>query len=113
MLRPVASLVNAGLRPAVLLAPSDGAAPASDPALAAHVAALGAPVFAATPDQFPALVAAALEGRDVGAWAEGEGIPVTRAPGQTPAHGGPSRRTSVRRPRPAAMREAKGGATSR
>jgi len=81
MLRRAASLVNAGLRLVVLLALSDDGAPGYDHELAAHVAALGAPVFAATPDQFPALVAAALEGRDVGAWAEGEAIPVTRAPG--------------------------------
>jgi hypothetical protein len=41
------------------------------------VAALGAPVFACTPDQFPGLLAAALEGRDVTAWAADAGITVT------------------------------------
>ena len=40
------------------------------------------PVFACTPDLFPDMLAAALEGRDVGAWAADEGIPgdVRQAP---------------------------------
>ena len=42
---------------------------------AAAFAALGAPVFACTPDQFPEMLAAALEGRDVGAWAQEQDIP--------------------------------------
>lgn len=79
MLRRAASLLRSGVRLIVLLALSDDGAPAYDHELAAEVAALGAPVFACTPDRFPDLLAAALEGRDVGAWADGEGIPVTRA----------------------------------
>jgi Mg-chelatase subunit ChlD len=81
MLRRAASLINAGVRLIALLALSDDGAPAYDHAMAARLAALGAPVFAATPDHFPELLAAALDGRDVGAWAEGMGIPVTRASG--------------------------------
>jgi Mg-chelatase subunit ChlD len=81
MLRRAASLINSGVRVIVLLALSDDGAPAHDHENAARLAALGAPVFACTPDRFPELIAAALDGRDVGAWADGEGIPVARAPG--------------------------------
>jgi len=76
MLRRAASLLRAGVRLIVLLALSDDGAPGYDHELAAHVAALGAPVFACTPDRFPDMLAAALEGRDVNAWAADEGISV-------------------------------------
>ena len=69
MLRRAASLIRSGVRLIVLLALSDDGAPAYDHTHAAALAALGAPVFACTPDQFPEMLAAALEGRDVGAWA--------------------------------------------
>jgi Mg-chelatase subunit ChlD len=81
MLRRAASLIASGVRLIVLLALSDDGAPGYDRANAARLAALGAPVFACTPDRFGDMLAAALEHRDVGAWAEGAGIPVTRAPG--------------------------------
>ena len=74
MLRRAASLLRSGVRLIVLLALSDDGAPGYDHELAAEVAALGAPVFACTPDQFPDMLAAALEGRDVNAWAADEGI---------------------------------------
>jgi Mg-chelatase subunit ChlD len=76
MLRRAASLIRSGVRLIVLLALSDDGAPGYDHELAAHVAALGAPVFACTPDRFPDMLAAALEGRDVNAWAADEGISV-------------------------------------
>ncbi len=76
MLRRAASLIRSGVRLIVLLALSDDGSPAYDHEHAAQIAALGAPVFACTPDHFPDMLAAALEGRDVGAWAAGEGIPV-------------------------------------
>jgi Mg-chelatase subunit ChlD len=78
MLRRAASLIRAGVQVIVLLALSDDGAPAYDHAMAAQVAALGAPVFACTPDRFPDLLATAMERRDVGAWAAGEGIGVAR-----------------------------------
>ncbi len=81
MLRRAASLIAAGVRLVVLLALSDDGAPAYHRENAARLAALGAPVFACTPDRFPDMLAAALAGRDVGAWAESAGIPVTRAAG--------------------------------
>ena len=37
-------------------------------------ATLGVPSFACTPDAFPDLLAAALEGRDVGRWANEHGL---------------------------------------
>jgi Mg-chelatase subunit ChlD len=77
MLRRAASLLRSGVRLIVLLALADDGAPGYDHELAAEVAALGAPVFACTPDRFPDMLATALEGRDVGAWAADEGIPVT------------------------------------
>src|SRR4051812_9024288 len=76
MLRRAASMIRSGVRLIVLLALSDDGAPGYDHELAAQVAALGAPVFACTPDRFPDMLATALEGRDVGAWAADAGIPV-------------------------------------
>jgi len=46
---------------------------------AAAFAALGCPVFACTPEQFPSLMAAAIEGRDINLWAAGQGIAGARA----------------------------------
>src|SRR3954454_18329095 len=76
MLRRAASLIRAGVRLIVLLALADDGAPAHDHEHAATLAALGAPVFACTPDQFPDMLAAALEGRDVRAWASEHDIAV-------------------------------------
>ena len=73
MLRRAASLLRSGVRLIVLLALSDDGAPGYDHELAAEVAALGAPVFACTPDQFPDMLAAALEGRDVSRLGRGRG----------------------------------------
>ena len=47
----------------------------------AHFAALGAPVFACTPDLFPDLMATALRRGDVGAWAAAVDIAVVAAAG--------------------------------
>ena len=58
----------------MLLALSDEGAPAYDHAQAAALAELGVPSFACTPDAFPELLAAALEGRDVGRWANEHGL---------------------------------------
>jgi hypothetical protein len=77
----LAGMVQSGVTVVCLLALSDDGAPAHDDDLAAQLAALGIPCFACTPDRFPDLMAAALEGRDVGAWAELAGLPTTRPPG--------------------------------
>ena len=70
----VAALYQAGVCVVVLLALSDEGAPVYDHAQAAALAALGVPSFACTPDAFPDLLAAALEGRDVGRWANEHGL---------------------------------------
>jgi Mg-chelatase subunit ChlD len=67
--RRVAHLIDAGVRFMTLLALSDGGRPAYDHTLASELTDLGVPVFAATPDLFPELLAAALSGRDLQAWA--------------------------------------------
>jgi Mg-chelatase subunit ChlD len=70
MLRRVAALVAAGVQVVVLLSLSDQGAPAYDHDNAAALAGLGVPAFACTPDLFPELMAAAIERRDLVAFAE-------------------------------------------
>ena len=79
MLTRIARLIGMGVNVIVLLALSDQGRPAYDAALSARVAALGAPVFACTPDQFPDLMAAALRRQDIHAWAAKEDIKLVRA----------------------------------
>lgn len=70
----VDELVRAGVTVVVLLALSDEGAPAYDHQQAQILAALSVPSFACTPAQFPEVLAAALEGRDVGRWASDHGL---------------------------------------
>jgi hypothetical protein len=70
----VDELVRAGVSVVVLLALSDEGAPAYDHDQAAIFASLGVPSFACTPELFPDVLAAALEGRDVGRWASEHGM---------------------------------------
>jgi Mg-chelatase subunit ChlD len=79
MLQCAAELVEAGVQLIALLALSDDGAPSYDHRTAAQLAALGVPCFACTPDQFPALMAAALSRADLSAWAASEGIVTARA----------------------------------
>jgi Mg-chelatase subunit ChlD len=65
----VASLVEAGVRFVSLLALTDSGHPAYDHTLAAELAQQGVAVFAATPDVFPEIMAAALSGHDLRTWA--------------------------------------------
>jgi uncharacterized protein with von Willebrand factor type A (vWA) domain len=76
--RRAAALVAAGVSVVALLALSDEGAPAYDHENAQAFAALGVPTFACTPDLFPELMAAAIEKRDVGAWAAQAGIVASR-----------------------------------
>jgi Mg-chelatase subunit ChlD len=73
MLRRVASMTAAGVQVVVLLALSDEGAPAYDHENAAALAAMGVPAFACTPDVFPDLMAAAIERRDLTAFADAAG----------------------------------------
>jgi hypothetical protein len=77
----VARLVVTGVNVIVLLALTDTGRPSYDPQLSARVAALGIPVFACTPDQFPELMATALRREDVSAWAADRGIKLVRSDG--------------------------------
>jgi len=70
----IAALRQSGVTVLVLLALSDEGAPAYDHAQAADLAALGVPSLACTPDAFPALLAAALEGHDLARWANDHGL---------------------------------------
>jgi len=76
MLARAASLVRSGVTVIVLLALDDRGAPSFDATNAAVLAALGIPAFACTPDLFPDFLAAAIERRDVAAWAADHDIVV-------------------------------------
>ena len=69
MLARIAALHEAGVQVVVLLALSDDGAPVFDSGNAAALGEIGVPAFACTPDAFPDLLAVAIEGGDVGAWA--------------------------------------------
>lgn len=77
----LAALVVTGVNVIVLLALTDTGRPSYDPQLSGRVAALGVPVFACTPDQFPDLMATALRGDDVAAWAAAQDIKLVRGDG--------------------------------
>jgi Mg-chelatase subunit ChlD len=74
MLRIAGSLAAAGVTVVALLALSDEGAPAYDHDNAAALAVLGIPAFACTPDLFPELIAAAIDRRDLSAWAAGHDL---------------------------------------
>jgi Mg-chelatase subunit ChlD len=79
MLARAEEIIKAGVNLMVLLALSDDGKPGYDQNHAKHFASLGCPVFACTPDQFPDMMAVALQKGDVAAWAAGLGISVTRS----------------------------------
>ena len=83
MLKRAASLVRSGVNVVCLLALSDRGAPSFDQRHAAALAGLGVPAFACTPDLFPDLMAAAINGRDLTGWAAQYDIAVVRS---TPAN---------------------------
>ena len=78
LLKRAASLISSGVSLITLLALSDDGAPAYDHQNAAALAELGSPAFACTPDQFPALMAAAIGRQDIATWAAAQGISTTR-----------------------------------
>lgn len=79
LLARAATLVRQGVNLIVLLALSDEGRPAYDSRMAEAFAALGAPVFACTPDQFPDLMATALRREDLLTWAADQDIKAIRA----------------------------------
>ncbi|ESS72761.1 VWA containing CoxE family protein [Methyloglobulus morosus KoM1] len=76
MLARVQAMIYKGINVIVLLALSDDGKPWHDDNNAHAIAAMGAPVFACTPDQFPDLMAVALLKGDVGEWAAGNKIAI-------------------------------------
>ena len=78
MLARAVQLTGSGVNVITLLALSDDGKPGYDPSMAAAMAGLGAPVFACTPDQFPDLMAVALQRGDIGAWAATQDIALIR-----------------------------------
>jgi Mg-chelatase subunit ChlD len=74
MLSRVAAMTAAGVTVVALLALSDDGAPAYDADNAAALAELGVPAFACTPGAFPDLLAVAIDGGDIGAWAQREDL---------------------------------------
>jgi Mg-chelatase subunit ChlD len=69
MLKRVAALVGSGMQFIALLALNDDGAPCFDHGVAAAFAELGIPAFACTPNQFPDLMAAAINRQDIAQWA--------------------------------------------
>jgi hypothetical protein len=80
MIRRAVATVASGMRMVCLLALNDSGATVHDARRAARLAALGVPTFACPPCPFPDLMAAALQKRDLGAWAAKEGV--TPSPGE-------------------------------
>lgn len=78
MLKRAAALVRSGVNVVCLLALGDRGAPSYDSRHAAAFAALGIPAFACTPDLFPDLMAAAINRRDLNAWASQHDIAAVR-----------------------------------
>ncbi|MBM7065986.1 VWA domain-containing protein [Actibacterium sp. 188UL27-1] len=74
----LAGMIAQGVNVIVLLALTDEGRPYYDSDMAAKVSALGAPVFACTPDQFPDLMATALARGDIQTWAAGHDIKTIR-----------------------------------
>jgi Mg-chelatase subunit ChlD len=69
MLARMSALKDSGVSVVALLALSDEGAPSYDADHAAALAGLGIPAFACTPDAFPDLLALAIDGGDIAAWA--------------------------------------------
>lgn len=74
LLQRVAQLKKMGVQLISLLALNDQGAPIYDRDMAQKFAQLGSPAFACTPQQFPSLIAAALEKKDIHHWLNQEGI---------------------------------------
>jgi hypothetical protein len=78
MLKRIAILVAAGVKVVCLLALNNDGAPCFDENHAAALANLGVPSFACTPDQFPELMAAAIQKEELGTWAGRMGLVAAR-----------------------------------
>lgn len=80
MLRRANAITSSGAVMVALLALSDSGAPSYDADHAAALSAMGVPAFACTPDQFPELMAAAIEKQDLAQWAAANDIAIAGPP---------------------------------
>ncbi len=78
MLKRASAISSSGARMVTLLALADTGAPGFDEKNAAALAGFGIPSFACTPDRFPDLMAAAIQGRELGQWASDQGLTASR-----------------------------------
>jgi Mg-chelatase subunit ChlD len=78
MLKRAAAIAGSGAKFVTLLALADSGAPGFDEKNAAALAGMGVPSFACTPDRFPELMAAAINGRELGQWAAEQGLAAVR-----------------------------------
>jgi Mg-chelatase subunit ChlD len=78
MLKRASAIVASGVRMVTLLALADTGAPGYDERNAVALAAMNIPSFACTPGRFPEMMAAAIQGRDLGLWAAEQGLTATR-----------------------------------
>jgi hypothetical protein len=74
MLKKVHRIKSSGVQFITLLALNDEGAPMYDRSIAASFASIDIPSFACTPDQFPPLMAAAINKEDIGKWTQRQGI---------------------------------------
>lgn len=77
MLNLMEEIKDSGVNFISLLALNDSGSPAYSREIAAYMAELNIPAFACTPDQFPEMMAAALNREDVALWASQQGIHTT------------------------------------
>ncbi|MEO1227453.1 MAG: VWA domain-containing protein [Myxococcota bacterium] len=84
MLARLQRLVDNGVNLIVLLALNDDGRAGYDEENARAIAAMGAPVFACTPEQFPELIASALKREDLHAWAAQSDIALVRGEKEEP-----------------------------
>ena len=81
MIKRAAQIVESGAQFIALLALDDSGTPSYDHEHAKIFAQLGIPCFGCTPDHFPDLMAAAIQKRDLAAWAAERGIVSARGTG--------------------------------
>lgn len=81
MLKRASALVDSGVQMIALLALNDDGAPSFDHTIAGVFSGMNVPAFACTPDQFPDLMAAAINKQDLGQWAAARGIVTARGRG--------------------------------
>ncbi len=78
MVGRIRTMVDMGVQVIALLALNDRGAPSYNHPLASALSSMGVPAFGCTPDQFPDLIAAAIQRQDLTVWATSSGIAPAR-----------------------------------